>query len=65
MEIACNCKSTYNNQCSNEVCLKYGSTNIMAEPRSKASPRLHHDVIQVKPSTNVPTMYQLPTSYSF
>ena len=31
--------------------------------RSKVKPRSHHDVADLQPPTNVPTMYELPTPY--
>ena len=31
--------------------------------RSKVKSRSHHDVAHLHPLANVPTMYQLPTSY--
>ena len=33
--------------------------------RSKVKSRSHYDVAHLHPLTNVPTMYQLPTRYSF
>ena len=33
--------------------------------RSKVKSRSHHDVAHLQPITNVPTKYQLSTSYGF
>ena len=49
--------------------LRYGLHKILkvkvTMERSKVKSRSHFDVAHVYPITNVPTMYQLPTPYSF
>ena len=43
----------------------YLSVSLFTTPRSKVKSRSHHDAAHLQLKTNVPTKYQLPTSYDF
>ena len=62
------------NQCPYQVSTFYTLWNarnshilklMVTMTRSKAKSRLHHDVAQLQPQTNVPTQCQLPTPHGF